>query len=202
MRILIAEDDMTTRRMLKAMLVDWAFEVEVASEGKNAWQILQSEDAPRLVILDWLMPGMSGLEICHRVRRHGSRDSPPYIILLTCRDSKEDIVSGLQAGADDYITKPFDRGELRSRLQVGKRIIELQSVLAARVKELEEALSHIKTLQGILPICMHCHRIHDDQDSWQRIERYIQEHSDAEFSHGLCPECKRKHYPNFVIERS
>ena len=107
---------------------------------------------------------------------------------------KEDIVAGLEAGANDHITKPFDRDELKARVRVGQRVIELQSALADRVRELEEAMSHIRTLQGILPICMHCHRIRNDQESWERIESYIQEHSEAQFSHGLCPECLEKYY--------
>lgn len=196
MRILIAEDDAITRRILESKLIKWGYEVDVAHDGNEAWQILQAGHAPPLVILDWMMPGMDGVDICRQVRSHGGKDSPPYIVLLTSRGSKEDIVSGLQAGANDYITKPFDSEELHARVQVGERVIELQSALAARIEELQEALSHIKTLQGILPICMHCHKIRDDHDSWQRIDKYIQEHSDAQISHGLCPECLRKYYPD------
>jgi len=112
------------------------------------------------------------------------------------KDRKEDIVSGLDAGANDYVIKPFEQEELRARLRVGERVVELQSALNDRVKELQKALSHIKTLQGILPICMHCHKIRDDQDVWQRLEKYIAEHSGVQFSHGLCPECRKKYYPD------
>jgi sigma-B regulation protein RsbU (phosphoserine phosphatase) len=202
MRILIAEDDLTSRRMLEAMLAKWGYEVVVARDGNEAWQILQSDHAPQLVILDWMMPGMDGVEICRSLRGRSTGEAPPYLILLTTRDSKDDIVSGLRAGADDYITKPFDRGELQARVQVGERVMQLQCALAARITELQDALSHVRTLQGILPICMHCHRIREDHDSWQRIEKYIQEHSDVEFSHGLCPDCLRRHYPDFVHDRS
>ena len=103
-------------------------------------------------------------------------------------------MEGLGAGANDYIVKPFNREELRARVKVGERIIKLQSSLAARVEELQEALSHIKTLQGILPICMYCHKIRDDKEAWGRIESYIEKHSEVRFSHSLCPECLEKHY--------
>ena len=93
------------------------------------------------------------------------------------------------------MTKPFDRDELRARVRTGQRIVELQSALSDRVCELQEALSHVKTLQGILPICMHCHKIRTDDDSWQRIESYIEGRSDIEFTHALCDECLEKHYP-------
>ena len=109
----------------------------------------------------------------------------------------KDIIAGLEAGADDYIGKPYEKDELRVRVKVGERITALQSALVEQVRSLQEALAHVKTLQGILPICMHCHKIRNDQQSWQRLEKYIAEHSDAKFSHGLCPECMKKHYPDF-----
>lgn len=192
MRILIAEDDFTSRRMLEAMLVKWGYEVVIACDGNEAWDILQTEHAPKLVILDWMMPGMDGVEICRKVRQD-IEDSPFYLILLTMRDSKEDIVSGLRAGANDYISKPFNREELNARVHVGERVIELQSALATRIKELQEALVHIKTLQGIIPICSYCKKIRDDQQYWQQLESYISLHSGVQFSHGICPECYENH---------
>ena len=192
MRILIAEDDFTSRRMLEAMLVKWGYEVVIACDGNEAWAILQTEHAPKLVILDWMMPGMDGVEICRRVRQD-IEDSPFYLILLTMRDSKEDIVSGLRAGANDYISKPFNREELNARVHVGERVIELQSALATRIKELQVALAHIKTLQCILPICSYCKKIRDDQQYWQQLESYISLHSGVQFSHGICPDCYENH---------
>jgi DNA-binding response OmpR family regulator len=100
-----------------------------------------------------------------------------------------EIVEGIEAGADDYLTKPYDSDELRARVQVGARIVELQSTLAARVNELKAALEHVKQLQGILPICSYCKKIRDDQDYWQTVESYITDRSEAEFSHGICPAC-------------
>ena len=128
MKILIADDDMATRRKLEACLLDWNYEVVVASDGEEAWQALQGDDAPRLAILDWMMPGKDGLKICEEVR---SAKSEPYvyIILITARDRKEDVVQGLEAGADDYLTKPYDVHELKARLRTGRRILALQEAL-------------------------------------------------------------------------
>jgi len=193
MRILIAEDDATSRRLLESMLKKWGYEVVVTCDGDEAWIALEAEDAPRLAVLDWMMPGMDGVELCRLIRRRHAL-SPPYIIFLTVKDRKEDIIAGLEAGGNDYVTKPFDGDELRARIEVGWRVIGLQSALAGKVKQLEEALAHVKILQGLLPICMHCHKIRDDRDTWQRLEEYISEHSEADFSHSICPECFAKYY--------
>jgi len=196
MRILIAEDDITSRALLKHMLAEWGYEVVVTKDGDEAWEALRAEDAPKLAILDRIMPGKDGIELCRKVRQLDV-PNPTYIILLTIRSSKKDIVAGLEAGANDYIGKPYDTEELRVRVKVGERVTALQSALAEQVHSLREALAHVKTLQGILPICMHCHKIRNDQQSWERLEKYIAKHSDAEFSHGLCPECLEKYYPDF-----
>ena len=197
MKILIAEDDITSRSLLKHMLAEWGYEVVVTKDGNEAWEALQAEDAPKLAILDWIMPGPDGVEVCRKVRQLDV-SNPTYIILLTSRSNKRDIVSGLEAGADDYISKPYETDELRVRVKVGERVAALQSALVEQVHSLRKALVHVKTLQGILPICMHCHKIRNDRQSWERLEKYITEHSDAQFSHGLCPECLKKHYPDFT----
>jgi DNA-binding response OmpR family regulator len=114
--------------------------------------------------------------------------------MLTARGERSDLIEGLEAGADDYVNKPFDPSELQARLGVGQRVVELQQVLAERVAELQHALEHVKTLQGVLPICMMCKKIRDDGESWQRLEQYVTDHSEAQFSHSLCPECLEKHY--------
>ena len=192
MKALIADDDLTYRRMLEALLTKWGYDLVVTSDGDAAWQVLHAPDAPQIAILDWMMPGKDGVEICRQIRE-SSQSDPKYIILLTSKGGKKDIVSGLDAGADDYITKPFESEELRARVQVGERILRLQSELATRVKELQEALDQIETLEGILPICMYCKKIRNDQNYWQQVESYISQHSQAEFTHGLCPECFEKH---------
>ena len=199
MEVLIAEDDLTSRMVLEATLRQWGYDVVSVCDGNEAWKALRAEDAPRLAILDWVMPGMDGDEVCRKARTV-ALPNPTYIILLTSLGSREDIVAGLRSGADDYVAKPFDREELHARIQVGQRVIELRDALAARVQELEAAFSHIQTLQGILPSCMYCHKIRNDQESWQRLEIYIQQHSGAQFSHGLCPECLKKHYPAITKE--
>jgi response regulator RpfG family c-di-GMP phosphodiesterase len=137
------------------------------------------------------MPEMDGVEVCREARQSVAHNSA-YIILLTSRGSKEDIVIGLEAGADDYVTKPFDHAELRARVQVGSRVVQLQTALADRVRELEEAMSSVKTLQGLLPICCYCKKIRDDGNYWHRVESYIAGHANVRFSHGICPECNEK----------
>lgn len=188
MRILIAEDDRETRRLLKALLVKWGYEVTTTRDGAEVWEVLQSGNSPRLAILDVMMPYMSGIEVCQKVRQMPAHASL-YIILLTAIVSREDIVAGLAAGADDYITKPFDIQELRARVQVGRRIVELQESLSARIKELEDALAQVKQLRGLLPICSYCKKIRDDQNYWQKVESYLSQHSEARVSHSVCPEC-------------
>ncbi|HKX62840.1 MAG TPA: response regulator [Verrucomicrobiae bacterium] len=191
MKVLIAEDDSISRRLLQAALVKWGYDVVVTTDGQEAWKILQAHDPPTLLILDWLMPQMDGIEICREARKSEALKSA-YIILLTSRGSKQDIVQGLEAGADDYVTKPFDHGELRARVQVGARVIGLQKALAERVHQLEEAMNSVKTLQGLLPICCYCKKIRDDGNYWHRVETYIAGHANVRFSHGICPDCSDK----------
>jgi phosphoserine phosphatase RsbU/P len=190
MKILIADDDRVTRRMLEFLLTEWGYETVVVCDGLTAWQMLQGSDAPKLAILDWLMPGMEGLEICRRIRQLPTRQ-PTYLILLTVKGNRQDIVAGLRGGADDYITKPFDLEELQARVHTGYRIVGLQRGLNDHVKQLEDALSRVKQLQGLLPICSYCKNIRDDQDYWQRVEDYIATHSEVRFTHGICPSCYR-----------
>jgi DNA-binding response OmpR family regulator len=197
MRILIAEDDFTSRAILVAVLTKEGHEVSVAVNGGDAWRALQQPDAPPLAILDWMMPELDGPEVVRRVRALPTQ-CPPYLIILTSRSDKTDIITGLQAGANDYLSKPFDAGELRARVEVGSRMVELQDSLASKIEELQRALEDIKMLRGILPICMHCKKIRNDQGYWHQVEAYISEHSDAKFSHGICPACLSQHYPQFV----
>jgi CheY-like chemotaxis protein len=188
MKILIAEDDRVSRRALEANLLRWGHEVVVACDGAEAWRVLQAEGAPPLAILDWMMPEMDGPEVCRRVRGRPGAELV-YLILLTAKAGKTDIVAGLESGANDYITKPFDRDELRARLNTGIRVVELQQALAARVAEVGQALSRVQQLQGLLPICCYCKRIRDDHNYWQQVEAYISAHSQAQFSHAICPQC-------------
>jgi len=137
MRILIAEDDVTSRLILENMLTKWGYDVVSATDGNDAWEKLQEENSPKLVILDWMMPGMEGIEICRKIRENAkSKDQYTYVTLLTAKESKESIVTGMDAGADDYITKPFDQHELRVRVRAGQRIVQLQSELLEAKKDL------------------------------------------------------------------
>jgi len=186
--ILIAEDDVVSRRLLQDQLRKAGHEILVTEDGQRAWEALQAPDAPRLALIDWMMPGIDGLELC-RLARKSPRLESMYLILVTARNSKDDIVRGLEAGADDYIAKPVNNGELRARVQVGLRVLGLQSALADRVKELEEAASREKQLAGLLPICSYCKKIRDDHNYWHQVESYIIGHANVRFSHGICPEC-------------
>jgi sigma-B regulation protein RsbU (phosphoserine phosphatase) len=188
MKVLIAEDDPISRRLLQSALLDWGYEPVVVADGLAGWEALQGQDAPNLAILDWCMPELDGLEVCRRARAKQTEQSV-YLILLTARDSRSDVVAGLQAGANDYVTKPFDREELRSRIAVGCQVVALQQSLAKRVRELEEALSHVKQLRGILPICAYCKKVRNDSNYWQQVESYLLEHSELMLSHGICPDC-------------
>ncbi len=188
MRALVADDDRVTAEILSRTLQRWEFDVTVARAGGEAWDYLRSAQSPTLAILDWMMPEMDGPEICRRVRQELPLANM-YLVLLTARESPSDLVTGLNAGADDYITKPFDAEELRARVQVGVRVLSLQERLAERVAELQAALANVKQLRGLLPICSYCKRIRGDDQYWQQLEGYIGEHSDAQFSHGICPAC-------------
>jgi sigma-B regulation protein RsbU (phosphoserine phosphatase) len=191
MRILIAEDDPVSRRLLEVTLIGWGYEVQVTGDGRSACEALVAADPPQLALLDWMMPEMDGLEICRRVRSTQAGRAI-YIIILTARIGKEDVIAGLDSGADDYITKPFDREELRARLRAGCRIVELQMSLAERMAELQQSLAQIEQLDGLLPICAWCKKVRDDQNYWQEVECYITSHSAARFSHGICPGCLEK----------
>jgi sigma-B regulation protein RsbU (phosphoserine phosphatase) len=176
-RILIADDDRMTTMMLAKTLELWDLEVVVANDGNAAWEHIIGNKPPSLAIVDWEMPGINGPELCRRIRAWPLR-VPVYVILLTSRTSRQDLVAGLEAGADDYMTKPFDPDELRARIHVGKRTLAL--------------IASVKQLRGLLPICSYCKRIRSDNDYWEQVEGYITEHSDALFSHGICPECYEK----------
>jgi len=188
MRVLVAEDDRVTGEILARTLERWGYEASVVRDGRDAWEHLRGEVAPTLAILDWMMPHMDGPDICRHVRAELPLANM-YLLLVTAREARGDIVAGLNAGADDYIVKPFDPEELRARVAVGIRVLTLQQKLAERVAELETALSNVKQLRGLLPICSYCKRIRGDDQYWQQVEGYISEHSDAQFSHGICPSC-------------
>ncbi len=139
MRILIADDSIVSRHLLDATLRKWGYEVVVACDGVEAWNVLQSENSPKLAILDWVMPGLTGPEVCRRVRENAKdKETYTYILLLTSKSLREDLIEGMEAGADDYVTKPFDQHELKVRLRAGTRIIDLERELVTAREELRE----------------------------------------------------------------
>jgi diguanylate cyclase (GGDEF)-like protein len=146
-RVLIAEDDPVSRRVLEVFLSKWGYDATMAENGEEALRILESEGAPRMAILDWMMPGMEGVQVCRRIRAHGGRPYV-YILLLTARTQREDLLAGLESGADDYLTKPFDAQELHARLRVGQRIVDLQDQLIGAREELRFRATH-DALTGI-----------------------------------------------------
>src|SRR3984957_14564579 len=158
MIVLVADDLDVNRKLLRTLLKAEGYDVIEAANGTDALQILQGATGPIVGLIDWEMPGMEGIEVCRQARALES-PSPIYLMLLTVRDSKQDIVAGLKAGANDYITKPFDKTELLARVGIGKQMVQLQQALTERVAELREALVNVKQLGGLLPICSYCKKI-------------------------------------------
>lgn len=174
MKILIAEDDLTSRVVLQAVLEKWGYEVVVAADGHQAWHIMAQPSAPQMIVLDWMMPGIDGAQLCRKLR--GREDLVSlYIILLTSKTQKQDIVMGLEAGADDYIAKPFDNQELRARINVGRRMIELQNKLQEREK-----------FQGVLEMAgAVCHELNQPLqvvNGWSEMLLWQVDESDPKFA--------------------
>ena len=191
--VLVADDEPVSRTVVSAMLRKAGYPVILASDGEQAWKTLDAADSPSLALLDWEMPGLQGPEVVERIRNRASQ-APTYVILLTSRDSSADIVRGLRAGADDYVTKPANEDELIARVNVGARVVQLQIALADRVRSLEEALANVKALQTLLPMCAYCKSIRNDQNYWEKVETYFSQHSNVSFTHSYCPNC----YERFV----
>ncbi len=201
MKILIVEDDSVTRHVMEAQLSRWGHSVVAVGDGDHGLAAMQEGDGPRLAILDWMLPGMDGLELCRRIRVLPGQPYV-YIVMLTSKSREEDIVAAFQAGADDFLSKPAHPGELRGRVEAGIRLIDLQVKLTERVRELERAMAHIRTLQSLLPICCYCRRIRQDKGYWEQLEVYLAEEADVQFSHSICPDCYEKHIkPELVAAR-
>lgn len=193
MKILVAEDDAVSRRLLEVTLRKWAHEPELVEDGDAAWAALQRPDRPLLAVLDLMMPGLSGIDVCRKARALATKERRPlYLILLTARSETATVVEALEAGANDYVQKPFTPDELRARIGVGSRVVELEGQLSARVEELERAMAELKELRQILPMCSYCKKVRNDGNFWERVENYIGSHMQAKISHGVCPECAEK----------
>jgi DNA-binding response OmpR family regulator len=188
MTVLLADDDSTSRDLMRAIVSKKNYDLVEASNGVQALEILENTSTPIVALIDWEMPEMEGVEVCRRVRAN-KLPAPRFLILVTVRDSKRDVVAGLSAGANDYITKPFDKTELLARVNTGVQVVELQQALTQRVEELADALAKVKQLSGLLPICSYCKKIRDDRNYWQQVDDYVSSHSEATFSHSICPDC-------------
>jgi sigma-B regulation protein RsbU (phosphoserine phosphatase) len=185
--ILTADDDVVSRTLLVRTLEHWGHEVEVVDEGLAARRRLVEPGGPLLAILDWSMPGLEGPEVCRQVRAAAPRIQP-YLVMLTSRRAPEDLAVALEAGADDFLSKPFNRVELMARLHAGMRILNLQRALTDRIHELEESRQREDVLRTLTPICSYCQKIRGDKDAWEPIDRYLAEHG-YRFTHAVCPSC-------------
>ncbi|MCI5130808.1 MAG: response regulator [Candidatus Electrothrix sp. EH2] len=181
--ILVVDDQPANLKVLLSFLQEHDYRVYMVDSGQRALDILPRIQ-PDLILLDVMMPGKSGFEICRRIKADKELAALP-VIFMTALDSLEDKISGFSAGAVDYITKPFQQVEVLAR-------IHTHITLRKRERELEEALEEIKKMTGILPICSYCKQIRNDEGYWQQVEEYISEHSEAIFSHGVCPVCYKK----------
>lgn len=187
MKVLIAEDDDIARRILESMLRRWNYEVVVAADGNAAWKILQNEDSPRIAILDWIMPGLSGMEICIK-----ARTLPIYKILLTSKSLAEDIATGIENGADDYITKPFSPLDLRARILTGEKLLERQGDDIAKEQGITVSTSGESETGPLITICSYCKNVKDEKSLWQSLEYYIGAVIEGRVTHGICPDCYQR----------
>ena len=188
MNILVADDHESNRKLLAAILTAEGYTVREARDGGEALTVLRDLTGPLVALIDWQMPVLTGLEVCREVRGTPAAQFR-HLILVTARDSAEDIVEGLGTGAHDYVTKPFDEAELLARVRIGSEMITLQHALADRVRALEAAVAEIKQLKGLLPMCSYCKSVRDDKNYWQQVEGYLASHADVKVSHGVCPKC-------------
>lgn len=173
LKVLVADDDATARRVLQAALHKLDHECILAADGREAWEQYQSTQ-PSIVLADWLMPSLSGIELCRMIRAD-ARPRYTYVILVTALSGKGSYLEGMQAGADDFVSKPFDLDEMGARLHVAQRILSLQT--------------EIHQLEGLLPICSYCRRIRDEGSAWTSLEEYVAARTQVMLSHSICPDC-------------
>jgi PleD family two-component response regulator len=202
--ILVVDDTKENLRVLVDALGREGYTVRPALNGEIALEAARKEP-PDLILLDIIMPGMDGYQVCHALKADARLKDVP-VIFISALNEVEDKVKGFKTGGVDYISKPFQAEELLARVEthlmlrnLQKELEEKNSDLQQLNRELSVALEEIKTLRGILPICSHCKKIRDDTESWQQLEEYISTHSEAKFSHGICPDCAKKHYPDLKL---
>lgn len=191
--VMVVDDEKLDRLLIEKIVSGQErFSVRLFPDGAEGWDALVGGYKPDIILLDWEMPGIDGLEFCRRLREGGQWEQT-FVIMVTARREPEDIVAGLEVGANDYVRKPFNQAELKARLDSAARVVGLQQDLRDKVEQLEESLAQVRQLKGLLPICSYCKRIRNDDSYWQQVEDYLSEQSDAEFSHSICPDCYEKH---------
>ncbi|NOX25304.1 MAG: response regulator [Deltaproteobacteria bacterium] len=191
-KIMIVDDHPATRKLMQDILQEYT--VLSAANGRDALALLAENPDTALVLLDIIMPQMNGYEVCRKIKNNPATSDIP-VIFLTIMAEEQDESLGFMAGVNDYITKPICRLRLLARVKNQLQIRRQRELLNHKNAELQKALDEIKVLNGILPICSFCKRICSDNGEWQKIESYICQHSEANFSHGVCPDCLEKHYP-------
>jgi phosphoserine phosphatase RsbU/P len=174
MKILIAEDDPIAAKVLRLTLKNFDHEVVVATDGAEAWQMFDA-DPVRLIISDWMMPGMDGLQLCDRVRNRAQTPYTYFMLLTAAHTGPSDYTLAMDSGVDDFLTKPFDREIIRTRIYVAQRILRYTT--------------EIRQLKDIIPICSYCYKVRNDGDYWERVDTYVRERTGSRFSHGVCPQC-------------
>lgn len=190
-RILIADDDERPRQLLAHYLKNWGYSVVSCADGLEAAAILEGDHPPSLALVDWTMPGLEGIEICRRVRQRPAHRPYIYVILVT---GNTQAAEGLEAGADDFVAKPYDVDELRARLAVGQRVVALERRLAEHNEQLRTALEQLGQLQDTAPacICPSCKRARDTRTDWQPVERFLHEQRGLTTLSETCPDCQSR----------
>jgi len=204
-KILIVEDDPYFQRVLQKRIGGEGYQVAVAGDGREGMKLIVSFE-PDLVISDWMMPEVDGLELCQSVKT-GLKEAAPYFILLTAKGEISNRLLGLDTGADDYLVKPCDPGELTARVKAGLRIVLLNQELREALGQLQMANAELIGVRDamrrsleLLPLCSVCHKVRDGEQKWQYLDEYLKTRGRMDFTHGLCPECKASHYPQLAPE--
>lgn len=202
MKILIADDDDVIRHLLKKFLPSWGFEVVEAHDGDEALAFLSDDKSLRMAILDWQMPGMDGMEIAYRIR-NDLRITPFYVIMLTSRGGRLNLIEGMESGVDDYITKPFDKEVLQARLKAGIRSVEQQSYLVRCIRDLQRDKQDLEALLKELPLCAKCRRVRaDNGQDWFPLRAVAEAHFPIADEALLCPVCAAEASSGVAFEDS
>ena len=188
-RVLCVDDDPATQLVLSGIIEDAGWQPESALSATAARDAVASNPEIQVVLLDWMLPDGSGVDLCRELKARAGASL--YVILVTVRGTPEDVETGLDAGADDYLVKPVSPVEVRARIRSGFRAADAQRQLAERLAQLELALKRVSSLESLLPLCMYCRRI-NSAETWQSVEDYLWEHVDVKVSHGCCPDCLSK----------